>query len=55
MTDWQNWIAVAMVLWCAYRVIGEVVRPFLISSCTGSGCGGVCEGEVKREDLIEIE
>jgi len=49
MTDWQNWIAVAVALWCAYRVIGEVVKPFLTSSCFG------CDGEAKREDLIEIE
>ena len=52
MTDWQNWIVIAIALWCAYRVIGEVVRPFWASSCTG--CGGACEDE-KREDLIEIE
>ena len=53
MTDWQNWVAIAVALWCAYRVIGEVVKPFLASSCTG--CGGACDGEAKREDLIEIE
>jgi hypothetical protein len=52
MTDWQNWIVIAVALWCAYRVISEVVRPFLTSSCTG--CGGTCEEEEKREELIEI-
>ena len=53
MTDWQNWIAVAVALWCAYRVIGEVVKPFLTSSCTG--CGGRCKGEEKPEALLEID
>ena len=42
-----------MALWCAYRVIGEVVKPFVTRSCTG--CGGTCEEEDKRGDLIEIE
>ena len=51
MTDWQNWIVIAVALWCAYRVISEVVRPFLTSSCTG--CGGTCEEEEKREELID--
>ena len=57
MNDWQNWIAVAVALWCAWRVVREIVRPFVTPS---SGCGGACENAgstctAPREELLEIE
>ena len=48
MNDWQNWIAVAVALWCAWRVVREIAKPFVTPS---SGCGGACE----NEELLEIE
>lgn len=57
MNDWQNWIAVAVALWCAWRVVREIVRPFVTPS---SGCGDACESAestctAPREELLEIE
>ena len=53
MTDWQDWIAVGVVLWAAWRVVGEIVKPFLTASCTG--CGSACEKKTNRENLLSIE
>ena len=57
MSDWQNWIAVAVALWCAGRVVREIAKPFVTPS---SGCGGACENAgstrtAPREELLEIE
>ena len=57
MNDWQNWIAVAVALWCAWRVVREIAKPFVTPS---SGCGGACENAestctAPREELLEIE
>lgn len=57
MSDWQNWIAVAVALCCAWRVVREVVGPFVTPS---SGCGGACNSAESpcsspREELLEIE
>lgn len=57
MSDWQNWIAVAVALWCAGRVVREIAKPFVTPS---SGCGGACENAgftrtSPREELLEIE